>query len=132
VAAQLSGLPPQLLEAIISQENAPRDVGAVSHPAADQAQTPAHGLMQVTPGTFRSIRPQVERLLGREASVSNPFDNLLGGALLWRKYLDQTDGDVEAAARLYHGGENPAGHGPRTRQYGLEVAEKFAAATRGR
>jgi soluble lytic murein transglycosylase-like protein len=83
--------------------------------------------MQVTPGTFQSIRPQVERLLGREASVQNPFDNLLGGALLWRKYLDQTDGDVEAAARLYHGGENPAGHGPRTRQYGIDIERKFAA-----
>ena len=79
--------------------------------------------MQVTSGTFQTIRPQVEHLLGREASVDNPLDNLLGGALLWRKYLDQTDGDIGAAARLYHGGENPAGHGPRTRQYGYEIQQ---------
>jgi hypothetical protein len=83
--------------------------------------------MQVTPGTFKTVAAEVSRLTGRAASVDDPLDNIGAGLLLYKKYLDATNGDVAAAARLYHGGENPAGHGPITHQYGLDIARRYAA-----
>lgn len=124
--AALVRLPPEVLRIIITKESS-GNVNALSHPAPDQVQTPAHGIMQITPGTFETIRPQVEHLLGRPAALGNPLDNLLGGALLWRKYLDQTGGDLGAAASLYHGGENTAYHGPRTRQYAADILNRLEA-----
>lgn len=130
VAAQLAGLDPQILQLVISQESG-GNVNAISHPAPGQVQTPAHGIMQVTPGTFLTVEPQLEHLLGRKVGVDNPFDNLLAGALLWRKYLDQTDGDIGEAARLYHGG-NVNARGPHTQQYVADIQRRFAALTGGR
>lgn len=127
--AQLVGVPALLLQSVMAQESQ-GDPTAISHPGPDQAQTPAHGLMQVTPGTFKMVAPQVSKLLGHTASVDNPLDNLVAGGVLWRKYLDMAKGDVEIAARLYHGGENPAGWGPRTHQYGQDISRRFASASR--
>jgi hypothetical protein len=124
--AKVVGVPSDFLRVVITKESAgqPR---AVSKPTADQVQTPAHGLMQVTPGTFKGVAGQVEALTGRPASLSDPLDNLIAGALLYKGYLDQTGGDVAAAGRLYHGGANTRYHGPKTRAYGDDLARRYAA-----
>jgi len=125
--SQTVGLDPRLMQAIVAQESGGRS-GAVSRPAAGQAQTPAYGLMQITPGTFQAVAPQVAQLTGRPASLTDPFDNLLAGGLLWRNYLQQSGGDLGTAARLYHGGPNPAGWGPRTEQYSEDIERRYASA----
>ena len=81
--------------------------------------------MQITPGTFKSVAGQAGDLLGRTPSLENPFDNLLAGGLLLRRYLDKTGGDVAAAGRMYFGGENTAAHGPLTAQYGRDIDRRY-------
>lgn len=85
----------------------------------------AVGLMQVLPDTFERLRPQVEHLLGRRADVRHPLDNLVAGAVLYRQHLDHTNGDVEQAARLYHGGTDLAHHVPRTQMYGRGIVDRY-------
>jgi hypothetical protein len=82
--------------------------------------------MQITPGTFKTVAAEVSKITGRTASLNDPLDNIVAGGLLYKKYLDATNGDVAAAARLYHGGENVRAHGPVTQQYGLDVARRYA------
>ena len=127
--AQLAGVPAPFLQSVITQESS-GNVDALSHPEADQVQTPAHGIMQVTPGTFEAVRKPVETALGRKAHVDNPLDNLLAGAFLWRRYLEMANGDVRTAAFLYHGGENPQAWGHHTMQYGADISRRFASAAR--
>jgi hypothetical protein len=103
----------------------------VSHPRPDQAQTPAYGLMQITPGTFATVAPQAAKLLGRKPDPSNPLDNILASGLLWRQYLDRAKGDVELAGRMYFGGENSRAWGQRTGQYGQDIAQRYAAEPQG-
>src|SRR5262249_60950678 len=72
---------------------------------------------------------EATRLLGRPVDARAALDNLLMGALYYRDALRRTGGDVEAAARLYHGGPNLALHGPRTVAYGRAVAWRYRLMT---
>jgi len=104
--------------------------GLTSHPAAGQVQTPAQGLMQITPGTFASVAPQAAELLGRRPQLGNPIDDILAGGLLLRRYLDKTGGDLRKTAAMYHGGENPAYWGPHTENYVNDIDKRWAEASK--
>jgi hypothetical protein len=108
------GVDPALLRAVVIQEssgspNAVSEAGAV-------------GLTQLMPIAIRQYAREAAWLLGRPVRARGVVDNLLMGALYYRDALRRTHGNVEAAARLYHGGPNRAMHGPRTMAYGKAVA----------
>jgi len=108
------GVSPALLQAVVMQESSGRR-NAVSEAGAV-------GLTQLMPVAIRQYAPEAARVLGRPVHATRAHDNLVLGALYYRDALRQTHGDVEAAARLYHGGPNLALHGPRTLAYGKAVA----------
>jgi soluble lytic murein transglycosylase-like protein len=118
---RLVGIDPALLRAVVVQEssgnpNAVSEAGAV-------------GLTQLMPVAIRQYRSEAERLLGRPVNARNALDNLLMGACYYRDALRRTHGNVEAAARLYHGGPNFAMHGPRTMAYGKAIAWRYRQIT---
>lgn len=121
------GVDTRLLRVVIAKESS-GDPNAVSRD--DDGNPIAYGLMQVRPSTFELLRPAVECLLGRRADIHRPLDNLTAGALLYRQHLDATRGNVEEAAKRYHGGLNPAQHGPRTRAYARGVAAQYRQLSR--
>jgi hypothetical protein len=82
----------------------------------------ARGLMQVKPGTFAMVAPQLRDMLGRKPQLENPLDNLLAGGLIMRQALDKTNGDVKAAARLYTAGLNATQFTPGQMRYGDDIA----------
>jgi soluble lytic murein transglycosylase-like protein len=120
--SKLTNVPERVLRVFLTQESG-GDQQALS--GGGWAGTPAHGLMQITPETFKSVAPDVGKLLGRTPSVDNPIDNLIGGGLLLRRYLDRTGNDLGLTAKLYHGGENTALWGPRTEQYSQDILRRF-------
>jgi soluble lytic murein transglycosylase-like protein len=81
------------------------------------------------PVAIRQYAGEATRLLGRSVNARAALDNLLIGALYYRDALRRTRGNVEAAARLYHGGPNLAIHGPRTMAYGRAVASRYRLMT---
>jgi soluble lytic murein transglycosylase-like protein len=113
--ASITGVPLPVLQAAVHQES-----GGQVHIESSQG---AKGVMQMLPATFDIWKPQVEAITGRSADVNNPVDNLIGGALMYKKLLEEHGGDVEAAARYYHGGPNVRIHGEKTRAYGTAVAD---------
>ena len=123
--AGLVGIPAPVIQTFMAQESG-GNPNALSHPEAGQAQTPAHGLMQITPGTFEAVRGKTEALLGRPAHLDNPLDNLIAGGLLLRRYLDMSGGDLRTTAKMYFGGESPTGWGARTHQYGEDIVNRFS------
>ena len=115
------GVDPTLLRAVVMQEssgnpNAVSEAGAI-------------GLTQLMPVAIRQYAGEAARLLGRPVDARSAIDNLLMGALYYRDALRRTHGNVEAAARLYHGGPNLALHGPRTMAYGKAVAWRYRRMT---
>jgi Transglycosylase SLT domain len=115
------GVDPSLLRAVVMQESS-------GNPAA-LSEAGAVGLTQLMPVAIRQYAGEAARLLGRPVDARAAFDNLLMGALYYRDALRRTSGDVEAAARLYHGGPNLALHGPRTMAYGRAVAWRYRLMT---
>jgi len=81
------------------------------------------------PVAIRQYTREAARLLGRPVNARSAFDNLLMGACYYRDALRRTHGNVEAAARLYHGGPNLAMHGPRTMAYGKAIAWRYRQMT---
>ena len=121
VVSRLVGIDPALLRAVVVQEssgnpNAVSEAGAV-------------GLTQLMPVAIRGYRREAEQLLGRPVNARRALDNLLMGACYYRDALRRTHGNVESAARLYHGGPNLALHGPRTMAYGKAVAWRYRQMT---
>ena len=108
------GIDPTLLRAVVMEESS-------GNPAA-LSETGAVGLTQLMPVAIRQYAGEATRLLGRPFDAHAALDNLLMGALYYGDALRRTGGDVEGAARLYHGGPNLALHGPRTMAYGRAVA----------
>lgn len=120
--AELVGLPPALLTAVMKQESRGGRVDLTSY-------QDAHGPMQMLPTTFnKDWKAKVEAITGKSASVDDPMDNLIAGALMYRQLLEEHGGNVEEAARFYHGGPNTRIHGPKTRDYGRIVARNYRAA----
>jgi len=118
---RLAGIDPTLLRAVVVQEssgnpNAVSEAGAV-------------GLTQLMPVAIRQYTGEAARLLGRPVNARSALDNLLMGAFYYRDALHRTHGNVEAAARLYHGGPNLAMHGPRTMAYGKAIAWRYRQMT---
>jgi len=121
VVGRLVGIDPALLRAVVVQEssgnpNAVSEAGAV-------------GLTQLMPVAIRQYTREATRVLGRPVNARRALDNLLMGAFYYRDALRRTHGNVEAAARLYHGGPNLAMHGPRTMAYGKAVAWRYRQMT---
>ena len=121
VVGRLVGIDPALLRAVVVQEssgnpNAVSEAGAV-------------GLTQLMPVAIRQYEREAARLLGRPVNARSALDNLLMGACYYRDALRRTHGNVEAAARLYHGGPNLAMHGPRTMAYGRAIAWRYRQMT---
>ena len=108
------GVAPALHQAVVMQESSGRP-----HVVSE---TGAVGLTQLMPVAIRQYAPEAAQVLGRPVRATRMHDNLVLGALYYRDALRQTHGNVEAAARLYHGGPNTALHGPRTLAYGKAVA----------
>ena len=121
VVGRVAGVDPTLLRAVVMQESS-------GNPTA-LSEAGAVGLTQLMPVAIRQYAPQAARLLGRPVDARAALDNLLMGALYYRDALRRTGGDVEAAARLYHGGPNLALHGPRTVAYGRAVAWHYRLMT---
>ncbi len=115
------GVDPKLLRAVVMQESS-GNPDAVS-------ETGAVGLTQLMPIAIRQYAAEAASLLGRPVDARSALDNLLMGALYYRDALRRTHGNVEAAARLYHGGPNHALHGPRTVAYGRAVAWRYRRMT---
>jgi len=118
---RLVGIDPALLRAVVVQEssanpNAVSEAGAV-------------GLIQLMPVAIRQYTREAAQVLGRPVNARNALDNLLMGAFYYRDALRRTHGNVEAAARLYHGGPNLAMHGPRTMAYGKAIAWRYRQMT---
>src|SRR5689334_18841355 len=121
MVGRLVGVDPALLRAVVMQESS-GNPNAVS-------ETGAVGLTQLMPVAIRQYAPEASWLLGRPVDARSALDNLLMGALYYRDALRRTHGNVEAAARLYHGGPNLALHGPRTMAYGKAVAWRYRQMT---
>ena len=117
VVGRVVGIDPTLLRAVVMQESS-------GNPAA-LSEAGAIGLTQLMPVAIRQYASEATRLLGRSVNARAALDNLLIGALYYRDALRRTSGNVEAAARLYHGGPNIALHGPRTMAYGRAVAWRY-------
>jgi soluble lytic murein transglycosylase-like protein len=118
---RIVGIDPTLLRAVVMQESS-GNPDAVSEAGA-------MGLTQLMPVAIRQYAGEAARLLGRPVDARRALDNLLMGALYYRDALRRTGGDVEGAARLYHGGPNHAMHGPRTMAYGRAVAWRYRRMT---
>ena len=88
----------------------------------------AVGLTQLMPVAVRQYAPEASHILGRRVDADRAVDNLLMGALYYRDALRRAHGNVELAARLYHGGPNPAIHGPRTVAYGRAISMRYRQA----
>jgi soluble lytic murein transglycosylase-like protein len=121
LVGRLVGVDPTLLRAVAMQESS-------GNPAA-LSEAGAVGLTQLMPVAIRQYAGEAARLLGRPVDARVALDNLLMGALYYRDALRRTGGDVEGAARLYHGGPNLALHGPRTVAYGRAVAWRYRQMT---
>lgn len=117
--SNLAGIPPEVIQAHMHVETGGRNV------IGDQGRS--FGVMQIQPGTAAVVGKHAGELLGRAPDLMNPFDNILVGGLLLRRYLDKTNGDWNAAAQMYNGGEGTTGNSM-TRDY---VGKVFAAAGLG-
>src|SRR5262249_42418987 len=109
-----------------------RAVGATESSGNPDARSAvgAIGLTQLMPVAIRQYGPEAGRLLGRRPDAHKGLDNLLMGALYYRDALRRSHGNIEHAARLYHGGPNFALHGPRTIAYGRKIAGRYRQLTR--
>jgi len=114
-----TGIDPTLLKAVAKVESN-------FNPGA-RSEKHAVGLLQLLPATFAAYADGVRRVTGKQPRITDPTDNTIAGALLYRDLLGQTGGNIEAAARLYHGGPSPKQHGPKTLAYGKKVAAAYAA-----
>src|SRR5262245_25719111 len=122
--SDLAGVPPELIESHMHLKS-----GGNPNALGDQGRS--HGLMQIQPATFAIVAKHAGELLGRTPDLDNPFDNLLAGGLLLRRYLDKTNGDVKAAARMYNGGEGVSPSNPHANWYADTIAGDLANRTGG-
>jgi len=121
--ATVVGIDPAVVRAVVEQESGgdPEAIGPKTPHSGGQR---ARGYMQLLPSTFEELRPQVEAILGRKADIGNQVDNLVAGSVLYKSLLAE-HGDLETAARFYHGGPNTRIHGPKTENYGRAVAARY-------
>jgi hypothetical protein len=108
---------PRLLRAIAVVESGER-ADALGPPVLVNGQTVrAVGLMQIIPSTARAlgIDPQ------------DPRQSVFGAARLMSMNLDQAQGDVEEALRLYYAGPSMRNRGPRTAAYPGQVARVYVS-----
>jgi soluble lytic murein transglycosylase-like protein len=84
--ADLNGISPALLEALVWQESRWR--------AGARSPVGAIGLAQLMPGTARDL----------QVNPHDPHANLAGGARYLRQQLDRFNGDVELALAAYNAG----------------------------
>jgi soluble lytic murein transglycosylase len=96
VAAQISGLPPEVIYGVIRQESLYRS-DAVS--TAD-----ARGLMQLLPETARRTARQFERQAPSDTALFDPSVNIVLGAAHLKQMLDRFGGQLPLALAAYNAG----------------------------
>jgi soluble lytic murein transglycosylase len=96
VAAQVSGLPPEVIYGVIRQESLYRS-DAVS--TAD-----ARGLMQLLPETARRTARLFNRQAPSDASLFDPSVNIVLGAAHLKEMLDRFGGQLPLALAAYNAG----------------------------
>jgi soluble lytic murein transglycosylase-like protein len=99
-AAKKEGVPVDLLKRI-AQVESKMNPNAVSGQGAV-------GLMQLMPSNNASLGVK---------DATDPRQNIMGGAKLFKQYLNAAGGDVRTALMMYHGGYDRSGWGPKTRAY---------------
>jgi SLT domain-containing protein len=119
--AQVTGVPPELLHAVMQQESSynPRAVGPPNHTGEL-----ARGPMQILPSQFEKYRGRVEQLNGRKGDVTDPLDNIVAGALHLRDDLDASQGDLAGTLGRYYGARDPRYIGSvalKLRRLGIDV-----------
>jgi hypothetical protein len=119
--AQVTGVPPELLHAVMQQESSynPRAVGPPNHTGEL-----ARGPMQILPSQFEKYRGRVEQLNGRKGDVADPLDNIVAGALHLRDDLDASQGDLAGTLGRYYGARDPRYIGSvalKLRRLGIDV-----------
>jgi len=109
-AEQKYNLPPGILAATAKVESSlnPR---AVSPQGAE-------GLMQLMPATAQ----------GLSADPMNVPQAIDGAARLWQQNLQASGGDIDRAAMMYHGGNDPRNWGPKTQAYPAKLAAALGPA----
>jgi len=122
--SSLAKIPPELVQAVMHRES-----GGKADALGDQGQS--HGLMQIKPGTFAGVAGDVAHLTQQRPDLDNPFHNLLGGALLLRRYLDMTKGDVGKSLMMYNGGEGVSAGNPQAGGYSHDVTQDFLSRVGG-
>jgi soluble lytic murein transglycosylase len=96
VAAQISGLPPDVIYGVLRQESLYRS-DAVS--TAD-----ARGLMQLLPETARRTARQIKQPAPSDASLFDPSINIVLGAAHLKEMLDRFGGQLPLALAAYNAG----------------------------
>jgi hypothetical protein len=110
------GIPANVLRAIAGQESSFR-VDAVNQPTPGDPTDPgAYGLFQFTEATAK----------GMGIDPMDPVQAAEATAQMIRQGLDQGK-PLEQVMMEHFGGPNPALHGPNTRQYAQEIAQRFQA-----
>ena len=116
-AAQASGLDPNLIGGVMWAESR----GNQSTTTKNVDGTQDVGLMQISnerwqkdviPNLTSEQRATIEQVTGKmpeELDMNNPADNVIGGAMELRQWVDRAGGDVAQGLRGYNTGEiNPA------------------------
>lgn len=108
--ASAASLPPQFVAAVARVESGMRPAHLVTGPPTRYGR--AVGTMQVLPSTARSIGC---------GNLRNTRENIRCGVRYLRMGVERCGGDLECAARFYHGGPNTRIHGRVTHGYGRRV-----------
>lgn len=110
--AESNGIPPALAFAVVDQESGGQPQ-AVGQPTKTGAQ--ARGFFQLMPETAKAYG----------VDPTDPAQNIKGGVRLLGELKQRYGGDVAKMLADYHGGPNPANHGPLTRHYVESVLGKL-------
>lgn len=117
------GLSPEsLLPAIVAQESG-------GNYAAVNRSSGAMGAYQVMPATGQALAAQLglpwhPELMTADTPEARQYQDAIGVAAV-KEAVDNSGGDPVQAAMYYHGGSDRAKWGPKTQQYGQEVAARL-------
>lgn len=116
--ASAQGVDPSLVLAVAHLESGMRPAHAVTGPPTRYGR--AVGTMQVLPSTGRAIGC---------GNLRDTRQNIECGVRYLRMGLQRCGGNVECAARFYHGGPNTRIHGTTTAWYGRRIAAQVRGRT---
>ncbi len=112
-AADAYKLNPELLKSVAENESG-FNPNAVSKD--DKGNPVAYGLMQFTPETAQSLK----------IDPNDPKQAIWGAAKLLKQNLDASQGDLNTALMMYHGGTDQSNWGEKTHKYADNVLNTYA------